>query len=179
MEFLTIVGEVGFPIAGAIAAGLFVFTTLKFILASVTGGVCGLKNIIKALDNRVQTMNNDLVQIDAKVSHVLALEQLQFTRSQDIKKKQEREAKDALRDEANEVINKFIANVESRIYANLSKQLVDNMFSSTGASTGTAELEGATIFWERDVDLGTIAIRITEIDGTVTTVTVPVGDFGF
>ena len=112
-------------------------------------------------------------------NHVLALEQLQFTRSQDIKKKQEREAKDALRDEANEVINKFIANVESRIYANLSKQLVDNMFSSTGASTGTAELEGATIFWERDVDLGTIAIRITEIDGTVTTVTVPVGDFGF
>ncbi len=112
-------------------------------------------------------------------NHVLALEQLQFTRSQDIKKKQEREAKDALRDEANEVINKFIANVESRIYANLSKQLVDNMFSSTGASTGTAELEGATIFWERDVDLGTIAIRITEIDGTVTTVSVPVGDFGF
>lgn len=112
-------------------------------------------------------------------NHVLALEQLQFTRSQDIKKKQEREAKDAQRDEANEVINKFIANVESRIYANLSKQLVDNMFSSTGASTGTAELEGATIFWERDVDLGTIAIRITEIDGTVTTVTVPVGDFGF
>ena len=112
-------------------------------------------------------------------NHVLALEQLQFTRSQDIKKKKEREAKDAERDEANEVINKFIANVESRIYANLSKQLVDNMFSSTGASTGTAELEGATIFWERDVDLGTIAIRITEIDGTVTTVTVPVGDFGF
>ena len=110
---------------------------------------------------------------------MLALEQLQFTRSQDIKKKKERELKDLERDEANEVINKFIANVESRIYANLSKQLVDNMFSSTGASTGTAELEGATIFWERDVDLGTIAIRITEIDGTVTTVTVPVGDFGF
>ena len=46
-------------------------------------------------------------------NHVLALEQLQFTRSQDIKKKKEREAKDAERDEANEVINKFIANVES------------------------------------------------------------------
>lgn len=112
-------------------------------------------------------------------NHVLALEQLQFTRSEELKKKAEREAKDAERDEANEVINKFIANVESRIYANLSKQLVDNMFSSTGADTGTAEIEGATIFWERDTDLGTIAIRITEADGTVTTVTVPVGDFGF
>ena len=112
-------------------------------------------------------------------NHVLALEQLQFTRDAEITKKKEREERDAKRDEENEVINKFIKNVESRIYANLSKQLVDNMFSSTGADTGTAEIEGATIFWERDVDLGTIAIRITEADGTVTTVSVPVGDFGF
>jgi len=112
-------------------------------------------------------------------NHVLALEQLQFTREAEITKKKEREERDAKRDEENEVINKFIKNVESRIYANLSKQLVDNMFSSTGADTGTAEIEGATIFWERDVDLGTIAIRITEADGTVTTVSVPVGDFGF
>ena len=112
-------------------------------------------------------------------NHVLALEQLQFTRDAEITKKKEREERDAKRDEENEGINKFIKNVESRIYANLSKQLVDNMFSSTGADTGTAEIEGATIFWERDVDLGTIAIRITEADGTVTTVSVPVGDFGF
>jgi hypothetical protein len=62
MNFLSLVAEVGFPIAGAIAAGLFVFVTLKFILASVTGSVNSLKNIIGALDNRVQTMNNDLGQ---------------------------------------------------------------------------------------------------------------------
>jgi|TARA_A200000159_G_scaffold67366_1_gene62365 hypothetical protein len=73
MDFLTFVGEVGFPIAGAIAAGVFVFTTLKFILASVTGSVQGLKAIIGALDNRVQTMNNDLVKIDALLSYVLSI----------------------------------------------------------------------------------------------------------
>lgn len=112
-------------------------------------------------------------------NHVLALEQLQFTRQAEIKKAKLRAEKEAERDEENEVINKFIRNVESRIYANLSKQLVDNMFSSTGAETGTAEIEGATIYWERDTDLGEISIRITEADGTVTTVTVPVGDFGF
>ena len=112
-------------------------------------------------------------------NHVLALEQLQFTRQAEIKKAKLRAEKEAERDEENEVINKFIRNVESRIYANLSKQLVDNMFSSTGANTGTAEIEGATIYWERDTDLGEISIRITEADGTVTTVTVPVGDFGF
>ena len=70
MNFLTFVSEVGFPIAGAVAAGVFVFITLKFILASVTGSVSGLKNIIQALDNRVQTMNNDLVKIDTLLSHV-------------------------------------------------------------------------------------------------------------
>lgn len=73
MDFLTFVGEVGFPIAGAIAAGFFVFTTLKFILASVTGSVMGLKNIIQSLDNRVQTMNNDLVKIDALLSYAVGV----------------------------------------------------------------------------------------------------------
>ena len=73
VDFLSFVGEVGFPIAGAIAAGFFVFTTLKFILASVTGSVMGLKNIIQSLDNRVQTMNNDLVKIDTLLSYALGV----------------------------------------------------------------------------------------------------------
>jgi len=71
MDFLKLVGEVGFPIAGALAAGYFVFLTLKFILEGVTGSVNGLAGIIKALDNRVQTMNNDLVKIDALLSYAL------------------------------------------------------------------------------------------------------------
>ena len=71
MDFLTLVGEVGFPIAGALAAGGFDFLTLKFILAGVTDSVTTLKNIIGSLDNRVQTMNNDLVKIDALLSHAL------------------------------------------------------------------------------------------------------------
>ena len=71
MEFLELVGDVGFPIAGAIAAGIFVFVTLRFILNGVTDSVNTLKNIIGALDNRVQTMNNDLVKIDTLLSYVL------------------------------------------------------------------------------------------------------------
>ena len=127
----------------------------------------------------VQEFSNPSFSGIGQSNHYLATEQLQYQRKEEKRKEEERKQRDAERDEANEVINKFIANVESRIYANLSKQLVDNMFSSDGASTGTAEIEGATIFWERDTDLGTISIRITEADGTVTTLTVPVGDFGF
>jgi archaellum biogenesis ATPase FlaH len=73
MDFLQFVSEVGFPIAGAIAAGVFVFTTLRFILASVTGSVKSLQGIIQSLDNRVQTMNNDLIKIDTLLSHALGV----------------------------------------------------------------------------------------------------------
>jgi len=73
MDFLTLVAEVGFPIAGALAAGVFVFITLKFILAGVTKSVTTLNNIISQLDNRVQIMNNDLVKIDALVSYALSV----------------------------------------------------------------------------------------------------------
>lgn len=71
MDFFSLVSDVGFPIAGAIAAGVFVFVTLKFILDGVTESVKTLKMIITQLDNRVQTMNNDLVKIDALLSYAL------------------------------------------------------------------------------------------------------------
>lgn len=73
MDFLQIVSEVGFPIAAAIAGGYFVFLSVKFILNGVTGNVKSLKGIIGALDNRVQTMNNDLVKIDALMSYTLGV----------------------------------------------------------------------------------------------------------
>src|SRR5210317_114841 len=112
-------------------------------------------------------------------NHVLSIDQLETQRKQKIKEDKEAKARQAERDEENKTINRFIANVESRIYANISKQLVDNMFSDTGQTSGTAEIEGATIVWNKDSDLGTIAITITEADGTITTLTVPIGDFGF
>ena len=89
----------------------------------------------------------------------------------------------AERDEKNKTINKFIANVESRIYANLSKQLVDNMFgescTSDCATSGTAEVEGSTIYWVKDTSTEIITLTITEPAGTVSTLSVPVGDFIF
>ena len=71
MDIYTLVNDVGFPIAGAMAAAYFVFLTLKFILAGVTDSIKTLKNIISSLDNRVQTMNNDLVKLDALLSYTL------------------------------------------------------------------------------------------------------------
>lgn len=116
-------------------------------------------------------------------SHVLSVEQLQFTRDKDRKAKKESDLAQAVRDAKNQTINKFLVNVESRIYAQLSKQLVDSMFGENCSSdsscptSGTATIEGNTIFWEQVGQ--NINITITEADGTVTTISVPTGDFEF
>ena len=73
MDFLKLVAEVGFPIAAACAGGYFIFLTLKFILAGVMSSVQGLSGIITALDNRVKTMNHDVIRIDTVVSNALGL----------------------------------------------------------------------------------------------------------
>jgi hypothetical protein len=73
VDFFKIVAELGFPIAAAMAAGYFVFLTLKFILAGVTGSVNSIKGIIMALDKRVAAMNHDVIRIDTKVSHALGI----------------------------------------------------------------------------------------------------------
>jgi len=73
MDFFKIVAELGFPIAAAMAGGYFIFLTLKFILAGVMGSIKGLTGIIMALDNRVKTMNHDVIRIDVIVSNALGL----------------------------------------------------------------------------------------------------------
>lgn len=72
-EIFKLIADVGFPIAAALAAGYFVFLTLKFILAGVTGSISGMRGIIKSLDNRVKTMNHDVIRIDTVVSNALGL----------------------------------------------------------------------------------------------------------
>ena len=118
--------------------------------------------------------------------HALSLEQLSYSRKQDVKKDAKSAASQAERDENNTTINKFIKNVESRIYANLSKQLVDNMFGTncdstvtTCPTTGTAEVEGSTIYWVKDTTTDIITLTITDTSGNVTTMSVPLGDFKF
>jgi hypothetical protein len=115
--------------------------------------------------------------------HVLSIEQLQYSRKKDVEEAAKSAAAAKKREEENTTINKFIKNVESRIYANLSKQLVDNMFgtecSGVCPTSGTAEVEGSTIYWIKDEVSSNITLTITDTTGNVTTMTVPIGDFQF
>ena len=119
-------------------------------------------------------------------NHVLSVDQLQEQRKQKKIEDAKSAAAAAERKEKNTTINKFIANVESRIYANLSKQLVDNMFgtscdssTTTCPTSGTSTVEGATIYWVKDTTTEIITLTITDANGNVTSMSVPIGDFVF
>ena len=71
MEAFSLIEAVGAPVAGALIMGFFIFLTLKYILESVTRQVSGMHRIIMALENRVKTMNNDLIRIDTLISYAL------------------------------------------------------------------------------------------------------------
>ena len=120
-------------------------------------------------------------------THVLSVEQLQYNRKKEIQEKAEAEAARLERELENTTLNRFLKNVESRIYAQLSKQMVDSMFAdcaddtgATCATSGVAEIEGSTITWAKDTTTGEITLEVVESDGSVTTITIPgAGEFAF
>ena len=110
-------------------------------------------------------------------AHVLTIENQEFSRKKSIKEKREAAERQAIRDAANTNLSKFMKNVESRIYAQLSKQLVDSMFGEDASTSGTVTFEGTTISYAKGND--TVELTIVSPDGTSTIITVPVGDFTF
>ena len=110
-------------------------------------------------------------------SHVLTVENQEHSRKKAIKEKEEAAVREAERDLANTNQAKFIKNVESRIYAQLSKQLVDSMFGENSNQNGTVTFEGTTISYVKDTD--NVALTILDANGSETVITVPIGDFTF
>jgi|688.fasta_scaffold2699588_2 hypothetical protein len=73
MEYVKLIDAVGFPIAAALAAGIFVFITVKFILSNVSDNIQQLISILEGLDKRIDHMTNDVKRIDIKISLELGL----------------------------------------------------------------------------------------------------------
>ena len=71
--FLQILAEFGLPVAAASVMGFFIYLIIKYILESVVGQVKGMHGIIMALDNRIKTMNHDMIKLDLLISHALDL----------------------------------------------------------------------------------------------------------
>ena len=71
--FFQILAEFGLPVAATFIMGFFIYLIIKYILESVVGQVKGMHGIITALDNRVKTMNHDMIKLDLLISHSLNL----------------------------------------------------------------------------------------------------------
>lgn len=111
-------------------------------------------------------------------SHALTIENLEFNRKQAIKQEQ-RAALDAIATAAkNTNLNKFLNNLESRIYAQLSLQMSNAMFSD-GTTSGTMNFEGTTISWIKDVTTNMIQLTLIDPIGNRTEISVPIGSFKF
>jgi curli production assembly/transport component CsgF len=110
-------------------------------------------------------------------SHVLTIEQLEASRRKAIADAQKAAQEKSERDAKNTNLAKFLVNVESRIYAQLSKQLADAMFAEGSATTGTFDFQGTSISY---VKTGTdVTLTIVETNGNRTDITVPLSSFSF
>ena len=110
-------------------------------------------------------------------SHYLTIQNQEFNRKQALAAEIKALQDQIERDKENTTLARFIRNLESRIYAQLSRQLVENLFGETPSDNGVLELEGNRI--EYSVVDGIITLNITDSDGNTTTISLPIGSFTF
>ena len=110
-------------------------------------------------------------------AHILTIENQEHNRRDAIQK----EIQARLEREANEARNtniaKFMNNLESRIYAQISQNLATAMFADGGSNTGTLNFEGNIINWTRSST--EITLNVTDYMGSATSITIPLGQFVF
>jgi glutamate synthase domain-containing protein 3 len=112
-------------------------------------------------------------------SHVLTIENQEVTRRNQLQKDIQAALDKAKADQQNTNVAKFLNNLESRIYAQISQSLATSMFSGTdGKSAGTMNFEGNTINWYKNLN-GDIVMNVTDTTGANTAVTIPLGQFQF
>ena len=147
---------------------LFVFGLLTILL-------------VIAVDTRADEMthkfkNPSFSGVDTS-SHYLTIENQEFNRKEAIREEVQAYVEDLEREAENTTLARFIRNLESRIYAQLSRQLVDSLFGETASDFGVLELEGNTI--EYRVEDDKVTLIITDEEGNTTEITVPLGSFTF
>ena len=115
-----------------------------------------------------------------KSSHYLTIENIEKTRKDAIKAAEKAAKEKAESDAKNTAIAKFKANLESRFYTALAKQITTNVFGADGlqqdSGTFTSPIGGEVVTWETPASTGNVTITVTETDGTVTTFTMPKED---
>ena len=109
--------------------------------------------------------------------HVLSIYQLEENKKKEIRSEELAAIAKAEAAAKQTNLSKFLVNVEARIYAQLSKQLADQMFSEGGGDSGSMNFQGTSISW---VKTGTdVTLTIIESNGSRTEIVVPIASFAF
>lgn len=126
----------------------------------------------------VHTFNSPAFSGAGYSSHALTIYNQELSRKLAVAAEKKADELKAENDAKNTTQAKFIANLESRVYNELARQITEKLFEGTGAQvSGSFAFNGGTITYTKTGN--EIAVTIRGSDGTVTTLTVPVGDFGW
>jgi len=118
-------------------------------------------------------------------SHYLTIENQEKIRRDAIKDDVEAALLAAQRAEENTTLAKFMRNLESRIFAQLSKQLVEQLFSGEGSTFGSFMIDGNMITYEQTIcnpasmacteGEDVIIMTIVDPNGSQTVIIIPIG----
>lgn len=114
-------------------------------------------------------------------SHVLTVENQEATRRKTVADRIQAELDKIKSAEQNSNINKFLNNLESRVYAQISQNLATAMFKDGGSNSGVFTFDSSTntqIAWEKNSLDGTIKLTVNG-PGVNSTIVVPLGQFQF
>ena len=135
-----------------------------------------LTTVIMA-DEMVHKVKSPSFSGEGTSSHYLTIENQETNRAQAIRDEIEALKDELEREKTNTVEARFMRNLTSRIYANIARQVEASLFGEDTNKSGSMELDGNTI--EYEINDEEVKVTITDEDGTVTEVIVPVGGFTF
>ena len=109
-------------------------------------------------------------------AHYLTIDEQETKRRDELAERVQAELDEIQREIDNSTLNKFLSNLQSRIFSNLSRDISDMLFSEDGGTGGTIELEGNTISFSNDGEY--ITLTVIDENGTITEIVIPIGVFG-
>ena len=117
-------------------------------------------------------------------SHVLTIENQEYTRQKAVRDQIQAALDKAKSDAANTNMSKFLSNLESRIYAQVSQNLAAAMFKDGGSDHGTfvmsKDTNGVPLTWmDWSKTLEGIQVTVNQPGQAPTTILVPLGQFQF
>ena len=150
-----------------------------------------LMSLSAQTDELVQTFKSPSFSGIGLSAHYLTIDSQEVARKEAIAEKIESDLRALEREADNTTIARFLRNLESRIFAQISKQLVDNMFDEDNMENafGSFVLEGNIVSYVKTTcsegmescvageDI--IVLTIVDSEGSETIITLPLGTGGF